>query len=186
MSFLWERYIKDGKISNEFARDSGVLPALRKGAGAEPGTVPEMWRYYTTLGVKETPPSQLWAEHLCLTVFGIHQQGEHTWSVHDENVGFGKALRVLRDSGQFSTDALDARVERLATATQRDEIGQHLISLVRLMRSTRSRTAFDYTQLYWDLRNLQSELKAGQVRRRWGAQYFSYSANDKNLDSKES
>lgn len=184
MSFLWERYIRDGKVSREFAQDAGVLPSLRSGTGVEPGSAPGMWRYYSKLDDSGRPSVHLWAEHVCLTVFGIHQQGERNRSVHQPKVGFGAALRVLRDSSSYSTAALDAHVERLATATQQEEIAKHLTTLVRLMRSARVTTGFDYTGLYWDLVSLQNELKAGTVRRRWGAQYFTYTAKQDNSTAK--
>lgn len=177
MSFLWERYIKDGTVSDEFAQDAGVLPALRRGDGAEPGSEPAMWRYYSRLNESGSATVSLWAEHLCLTLFGIHQQGERKRSMHQDGIGFGTALRALRSSGKFSEDAVDARVERLATATQPAELGEHLSSLIRLMRAAGKPIAFDYTKLYWDLINLQDENKAGAVRRRWGGQYF---ASDKS------
>lgn len=182
MSFLWERYIKDGKVSDEFAQDAGVLPALRRGDGVDPGAEPGMWRYYSRLNEAGTPTISLWAEHVCLTLFGIHQQGQRARSVHQEGVGFGAALRALRSSGRFSEDAVDARVERLATATQPNELGEHLSSMVRLMRVVTPPISFDYTRLYWDLVNLQDENKAGSVRRRWGGQYFA-SDKSKNTDN---
>lgn len=169
--FLWQRFITDGALNIEYSRAGGALAALRRGSGREPGTVPEMWAYYSRLNASGRVTPALLAEHTCLVVYGIHQQGK-AHSVHVAGVGLGDALRTLRNSGRFSADAVDARVNRLATATQMAEVMHHLTSLVQLMRAVKAPIGFDYTRLFFDLVDLQDELKAGPVRRRWGAAYF--------------
>jgi CRISPR system Cascade subunit CasB len=51
------------------------LAALRRGVGKEPGSVPEMWRFYSTFRAEGgSSDPKLWAEHHALTLFSIHQQ----------------------------------------------------------------------------------------------------------------
>ena len=169
--FLWERYTTEGSLNDAFDRAGGSLAALRRGSGREPGTVPEMWPFYSKLPESGHLTRQLRAEHVCLVVYGLHQQGK-AFSVHKPGVGLGDALRGLRLSDRFSVEAIDSRVARLATATQIDEIAHHLTSLVQLMKAAKAPIGFDYTRLFFDLVALQDELKSGPVRRRWGAAYF--------------
>ena len=56
-----------------------------------------------------------------------------------------------------------------------------LIVLVNLMKATKLPLGFDYTRLFHDLRDLQDELRAGAVRRRWGAAYFRPESSDNTL-----
>lgn len=168
MSFLWETY---GSPETGDRDRGGVLPALRRGIRMAPGTSPDMWPYYTQLDPTGYLTRRLEAEHLCLTTFGLHQQGK-SYLVHQPKIGFGEAVRKIRFSGQFSEDAVDRRFNALATATQLTELGHHLQSLVQQMRAVKQPIGFDYTQLFWNLVDLQDEQAAATVRRRWGAQYF--------------
>lgn len=177
--FIWERFTTDeGNLSDTYRRAGGVLAALRRGAQLEPGTVPGMWPYYTRLNAQGTLTNAVWAEHLCLTTYGVHQQGLR-YAVHAAGFPLGGALRRLRHSGHFTEDAVDRHVERLATASQWGELSHHLVVLVNLVKATKLPIRFDYSQLFHDLRDLQDELRAGSVRRRWGAAYFSSEATDK-------
>lgn len=168
MSFLWETY---GSAATAAVDRGGTLPALRRGIGMEPGTTPGMWPFYTQLDANGRLTHRLQAEHLCLTIFGLHQQGK-TFPVHQRSVGFGEALRQVRFSGKFSEDAVDRRFNALATATQFNELGHHLQTLVQQMRAVKQPIGFDYTRLFWNLIALQDEQKAPTVRRRWGAEYY--------------
>ena len=170
MSFLWERYVDQ---TSRIADDGGILPSLRKGMRGGPGEVPALWPYYTTLRPHGQLTRHLEAEHVCLTIFGFHQQGK-AYPAHTEQVALGRALKQVRDSGQFSPDAVDRRFNALATAWQLDEISHHLRALVGQMRSVKSPIGFNYTELFWDLVNLQDDATAGRVRRRWGSDYFSH------------
>nr|NLI49635.1 type I-E CRISPR-associated protein Cse2/CasB [Propionibacterium sp.] len=178
--FLWERFTTDGHLNDEYRRAGGTLAALRRGAHGEPGASPDMWPYYTRLNAEGHLTRSLSAEHVCLTTYGVHQQGLG-FPVHQPDVSLGDALRSLRHSGKFSEDAVDGHVERLATATQPGEVAHHLIALVNLMKATKLPLRFDYTRLFHDLCDLQDELRAGAVRRRWGAAYFRSDSSDTTL-----
>ncbi|WP_242423552.1 type I-E CRISPR-associated protein Cse2/CasB, partial [Frankia sp. EI5c] len=67
---FWELRHADGRP------DGAALAALRQGAGREPGTVPQMWRHYTTLNRGGELSFQLRAEHVALVLFAVHQQSQ--------------------------------------------------------------------------------------------------------------
>lgn len=161
------------------------LAALRRGLGRAPGSVPNMWRFYVTTidesrlsGWSDTfePPPALAAEHHALTLYAIHQQS-NARPMHRRGQGLGTALLHLRRTGAFSEEALDRRVIAAATATSVDELAVHLRGLVRQLRTASHGISLDYDQLWVDLTRYSSARRRGAVRRRWGAQYFDWSAS---------
>ncbi|SBW22911.1 hypothetical protein FDG2_3299 [Candidatus Protofrankia californiensis] len=149
--------------------DGADLAALRRGIGREPGSVPAMWRYYTALDREGRLTARLRAEHVALTLYAVHQQSLPS-PAHRFGTGLGAALLALRDSDRFSPDAVDRRFNAAATATSLDEAAYHLRGLVRQLRQVPQ--SLDYTQLLRDFVDWQHPERVGQVRRRWGAQYF--------------
>jgi CRISPR type I-E-associated protein CasB/Cse2 len=162
-----------------------LLVAARKAVAAEPGTVPEVWPLYTSLD-----DASIAAEHAAIGVWGTHQQGQ-TGFVHAVRTeerpyppNFGAACRKLFDE-QFSGDpavkspldtlAEDTISKRLAVLSRTDEVSvavSHITSLVRLMRSTGTHIAFDYTDLFWALRNWNDPDKRTATLYRWSRSYF--------------
>lgn len=161
--FFWQRFA-DGSRP-----DGADLAALRRGVNREPGSVPQMWRYYTTLTADGRLTAQLVAEHLALTLFAVHQQSR-TEPMHRDGVGLGLAVRELKRPGRFSEDAVDRRFAAAATATSLPELAVHLRGLVGQLRSANQ--PLDYTRLTADLRDWQSPDRSHAVRRRWGGAYF--------------
>lgn len=161
--FFWQQFA-DGTRP-----DGADLAALRRGVGREPGSVPEMWRYYTTLTADGQLTAALVAEHLALTLFAVHQQSR-TQPMHRDGIGLGSALLALKRSGRFSDDAVDRRFAAAATATSLPELAVHLRGLVGQLRGVDQ--PLDYTRLTGELRGWQSPERVGTIRRRWGAAYF--------------
>lgn len=151
----------------------GELAALRRGMGKEPGAVPEMWSFYTTLDAAGRLTDALRAEHLTLALFAVHQQSK-SHPMHRGGVGFGAAVRELRRSGKFSEDAVDRRFAAAATATSAGELAMHLRGLVSQLRVISQ--PLDYTRLLADLRDWHEPEGVPAVRRRWGSQYFVFAA----------
>lgn len=166
--FLWERYANSPKGS---LPEGSVLPDLRRGAGQEPGSVPAMWKHYSRLDDHGRLTRELWAEHLCLVAFGIHQQGKPRLVHSETGASLGEALRLLRAANTYSEEALDRRVLQLATADQTEEIATHLLSLIRMLRGCPAVGELNYTSLFHDLVGLRYEDRAPRVRRRWGSAY---------------
>ena len=148
------------------------LAALRRGAGREPGSVPGMWPFYTTLTADGHPSAALNAEHAALVLFAVHQQGRLE-PVHRDGVGVGQALRQLNETQRYSAEAIDRRVTAAATAATLSELVVHLRGLVQQMR-TAGTAGLDYTRLYRDLVDWQNPERLPGVRRRWGAAYFNW------------
>ncbi len=171
--FFWERYSTgDGswrKASG--APAGGDLAALRRGIGKEAGSVPEMWPFYTTLTADGRLTAALRAEHVALTLYAVHQQSL-AQPAHRSGLGLGSAMRTLRDSDEFSAEALDRRFTAAATATSLAELSVHLRGLVTQLRAIRPGPGLDYSWLFRDLRDWQWADRVSAVRRRWGSQYF--------------
>lgn len=168
--FFWERKPEKGWAGERLA-------TLRRGLGREPGTVPEMWGYYTKLTPDGSVSRELRAEHCALALFGLHQQSQAA-SMHRPGVGFGTAIKALRNSGRYSEAAVDARMERAATASTVRELDTHARSLITMLKTITPPQGLDYTALYRNLVGWQDPAQVGRVRRAWGANYFWRSAED--------
>lgn len=145
------------------------LAVLRRGLGREPGSVPQMCRFYTTLTEDGRLTPALQAEHAALALFAVHQQSS-IQRMHRTDVGLGAAARELRRSGKFSEEAVDRRFTAAATATSMIELTLHLRGLVAQLRQIGQ--PLDYDRLVDDLIGWQDSDRVGKVRRHWGAQYF--------------
>lgn len=153
-----------------------TLAELRRGVGREPGTVPEMWPHYTQLTVDGRLSRRLRAEHLAVSLFGMHQQS-HSQPMHQPGRSLGRALRefhqVTRETSPGSdatADAVDKRLAALATATSFPELAEHLRGVVSLLGS--EDISLDYDLLYVSLLRWQDPERRGREVRRWGADYF--------------
>ncbi len=148
------------------------LANLRRGLGRNPGEVPEMWRFYTTLNREGKQTAQFLAEHHALALFALHQQSQAR-PMHRERIGLGTAVRQLRsDQGgdKDRIDPVDRRLAAAATATSLTELVLHLRGLITQLRGiTRP---LDYTLLYEQMLTWDWPERAAQTRRRWGSEYF--------------
>ena len=167
----WRRLLNDRGEWRREGPPGEDLAALRQGIGRHAGTVPVMWRFYTTLTAAGRETEALRAEHVALTLYGVHQQSQHR-PMHRAGVGVGTALLALRRSGKFSAQAVDRRFAAAATATSLDEASVHLRGLINQLRVIDQ--PLDYDRLMRDLRDWQFPDRVAQVRRRWGSQYFAY------------
>lgn len=160
---FWARFVAGNVPTGEH------LAALRRGVGREPGSVPQLWPYYTTLTEDGHLTALLVAEHHALTLFGVHQQSQEQL-MHRRSVGVGAAVLALRRSGNASEDAVDRRFAAAATSQSVGELAVHLRGLVTQLRGIHQ--PLDYDRLLSDLRDWRSTDGAASVRRRWGGQYF--------------
>jgi hypothetical protein len=179
--FVWVRH-QHAKTDHERWR---LLIAARKAVATPPGTVPEVWPLYTS-----TSTAAIAAEHVVAGIWGTHQQGDprpvHAGRTEKTQwpTNFGGACRLLFDM-QFNgnaqvrspidTMADDTISKRLAVLSRTDEVdvaASHIISLVRLMRSTGTHIAFDYGDLYWAIRNWHDLEKRTAAMHRWSRSYF--------------
>lgn len=147
------------------------LAAMRRGMGAEPGSVPAMWPFYSRLTVDGHITKPLRAEHIALTLLGVHQQSQ-TRSMHWPGVRLGEALRALRVSGRYSEQAVDRRFAQCATADSVAEFAHHLRGLVSMLKTLSAPQGLDYSKLVDDLIAWQYPARIGAVRRQLGSDYF--------------
>lgn len=145
------------------------LAQLRRGLGRPAGSVPEMWVFYTELtGAGEVSP-RLRAEHIALSLFGLHQQSRQTL-MHQPGVGVGAAAAALRRSGRYSPEAVERRLTAAASTATVDGLAMHLRGLVQQLSAAQQ--ALDYDRLFQDLLGWQTSAGAARVRRRWGGDFY--------------
>ncbi len=166
---LWDRWSAAPRTDPRRAR---WLAEVRRGAGKPAGTVPQMWPHYLPHDDRDMRrDAVLNAEHVCLVLFGFHQQsGDEPMHVHSRTLP--AALRELRQSSRFQgrEGALDAKVFAAVTATSLAEMQWHLRSLVSLLKT--EKLGFNYSQLCDDLEKWQLPGGPDRIRRRWGRDYF--------------
>jgi CRISPR system Cascade subunit CasB len=182
--YFWERHIdadgawrRSGPTAKSERPTGEELAALRRGIGREAGTVPELWPYYETenpdhLGRRGLVSDGLVAEHIALSLYGLHQQSQEK-PMHKPGRGLGTAVRRLRGRDAFSADAIDRRFNAAATSSTQHELTLHLRSLVTLLRG--QEIALDYTQVVEDLARWSWDDGRSRTRRRWGSDYFGWS-----------
>lgn len=180
---FWRRYDPNNPAH------AGVLATLRQGFDRPPGDLPGMWPYYVHLSENGEVTSKLVAEHLTLSMFGLHQQGirtkVHTAAGDGSRSSFAAALNRLRASGRFSEPALDARVSQAATATDVTALAYHLRGLITMLK-TLPASQFNYDRLFDDLVAWQDPARAPRVRLRWGIDYMRHpDTTQKNTQEKE-
>ncbi|MGJ6968825.1 type I-E CRISPR-associated protein Cse2/CasB [Streptosporangium sp. G11] len=175
----WTRYIAaDGTWRRKEGRPPGEdLAALRAGLGREAGTVPALWPHYRSpvddhlARDSQVSPEQK-AEHAALALYGLHQQSRSE-PMHHSGVRLGQALRRLHQSGKFTQEAVDRRVNAAACATQVSALLTHLRGLITQLRTIGQ--PIDYDQLMADIRAWQRPDTRQRARRRWGLDYYGWS-----------
>jgi CRISPR system Cascade subunit CasB len=146
------------------------LASLRRGAGRQPGDVPQMWRFYREFPDKPgTVTDRLRAEHHALVLFGFHQQSQHAL-MHVPGVSFGGAMRQLRAKDRYSEDALARRFTVAAAAPTIDGLAWLLRQSVVQLRH--EDLGIDYDLLFDQLRSWRYPESRARTRRRWGQDYF--------------
>lgn len=145
------------------------LAQLRRGLGRAPGSVPGMWPLYTELTGSGSVTRRLLAEHISLGLFGLHQQSGQKL-VHTRGSSVGAAAAALKRSGRYSEDAVDRRLVACASSATVENLSVHLRGLVQQLAVAKQ--PLDYDRLLDDLVRWQSPQGAGQVRRRWGGDYY--------------
>lgn len=172
MTYYWEEHAThEGKWQ---APPGADLAAMRAGLSREPGDVPGMWPMYRQLSDDGRVTSRLRAEHAALSLYGLHQQGQH-YSVHTDGISIASAFRLLRESDRFSVDAVDARFTRAAASSDLESLTFHLRGLINQLKSIERQAPFDYTQLLSDLTRWQNPINQAHIRRIWASKYFTRS-----------
>ncbi|MEU5977418.1 type I-E CRISPR-associated protein Cse2/CasB [Streptomyces sp. NPDC047315] len=161
----WRPQRPDGPLTGPPGED---LADLRAGLGRPAGSVPALWKHYTSKVDGEVTP-ELEAEHGALALYGLHQQGQNT-PMHRRGVGVARALRELRGPDESTRAAMDRRVAATVNATSVPAFLYRLRGLVPLLRD--GAIAFDYDLLCGDLMDWARPARRPRVRRSWGAGYY--------------
>ncbi|MEU4834131.1 type I-E CRISPR-associated protein Cse2/CasB [Streptosporangium sp. NPDC023615] len=178
----WSRYIAaDGTWRRKEGRPPGEdLAAMRAGLGREAGSVPALWPHYRSpvddrLARRGQVSQEQKAEHAALALYGLHQQSRSE-PMHRSGVRLGQALRRLHQSGKFTQEAVDRRVNAAAGATQVSALLTHLRGLITQLRTIGQ--PIDYDQLMADIYAWQRPDTRQRARRRWGLDYYRWSRPD--------
>ena len=184
-ALFWQKHIAGDGTWHSAGPLGADLAALRRGLGRQAGDVAEMWRFYTQLRADGSTSTYLHAEHVALSLYALHQQGI-SHCMHRNGVGFGTAMRRAKDSGVYSSDAIDRRFSAAATANGFTELTGHLRGLITQLRTIESGgrrgQPLDYTRIYFDLNDWQYPEKRVAVRRRWGSQYFGHVTEEPGVE----
>lgn len=170
----WNKYVASNGAWRDKRRPPGEdLAVMRTGLGRDAGTVPALCRYYTCeiddwAARRGEVSIEQAAEHAALALFGLHQQSK-TRPMHRPGIPLGKALRKLREDGKFSQQAVDARVDAAATATNVTALLMRLRSLIDQLRTINQ--PLDYDQLMKLIHDWHSTDGRQGARRKWAVDY---------------
>ena len=163
--------------SNSPAEQKAALANLRRGVGHLPGEVPQLWGVFLSdmpekmYGRDGQPSREEWAIYTALTLFALHQQGHDPARepMHREGEPLGRAVARLATNEEEMKRILH-RLNAAATANSIVGLSHYLRGLIQLLRS--QRIPLDYTVLAGDIFLYQNPDTAGQVRLRWGQDFF--------------
>ncbi|MFD7896311.1 type I-E CRISPR-associated protein Cse2/CasB [Streptomyces sp. NPDC059743] len=162
----------DRRSSTSLRAPGEDLAALRSGLGRPAGTVPALWRFYTSPTDGQVTP-ELEAEHAALSLYGLHQQSQSR-PMHKRGIKAGTALRTLHRSGRFGEEAVDRRVAAAVHASSVPSLVYRLRGLVTQLRAVEQ--PLDYDALLQDITRWHSPASRQAVRRDWGLAYHSWGA----------
>lgn len=179
-----------GRIESLQSKTSATrssLAKLRRGIGARPGELPELWqltleRLPEELLSKGSEPTRgEWAVHIALTLYALHQQGKDDKKMSIENYTLGKALRAIADEN--TDEALKRRFITAATSDSMEEFSWHLRSLIQLLRA--KDVPLDYPKLAEDIYWFQFPELRASLRLRWGQDYYGTIKQNENQEEKK-
>lgn len=190
--FVSQRIHRLTNAGNESATKAS-LAKLRRGAGKEPGSLPELFSE-TLFGMPEAlagtgpePSRGEWAIHIALTLFALHQQGKDikTKPMHQTGQRLGSAMRILARKPEDES-RVKRRFDQVLTADSPEELAHHLRGLVQLLKA--ADIPLDYASLATDLYFMQVQTARDGVRLRWGRDYYASTftdGSDLNQETKE-
>lgn len=160
------------------------LAELRRGVGHIPGDIPALWGIFLEgmpedlYGDSGEPSPAEWAVYIALTMFALSQQGpdyKSKW-MHVEKIRFGSAVRELASVKKSQEDEdkefnrIRNRFNKLATASDIQELAMHLRGMVNLLRENNIK--MDYASLAVDLYRYNLPETRAKVRLKWGQDFY--------------
>jgi CRISPR system Cascade subunit CasB len=165
------------------------LAKLRRGVGKNPGALPHPWDF-TIDGLPEIiknetcegPSYAIWAIHLAMTLFALHQQGndyqKDPMHVPDKKAAFGRAVRLLVNArGEDTEEAIKRRFNAVITSNGSEELAYHLRNMVQILRS--EGIPLNYPQIAEDIYKFHFTDLRDNIRLKWGREFYDYRKEDK-------
>lgn len=187
-SFVEQKIYQLHQSSDEaYVRAS--LAHLRRGIGASPGSIPELW----SLTLEELPENLMsktgvptnaeWAVHTALSLFALHQQGKSIREdfVHEKGMGLGKAVATLIEE-EDDFKRIKRRFDIAAGSGSIEEFSQHVRGLIQILKSKGIK--LDYSALAKDLFRFSDAEKRNNVRLIWGQDFHRKLSSVEAEDSK--
>ena len=182
---------KLAQLQEQRGEDSfrSTLARLRRGAGCTPGEMPQLWGFFLDgmpekwMGNRE-PSRAEWAIYTALTLFALHQQGkdpETEW-MSQPGAPLGKSVAGLIGAAEEESRVV-RRFHALATSVDMEELSHHMRGMVQLLRS--KNIPLDYPALAEDLFWYQNAEYQGQVRLRWGQDFYRRTLPEQAVEMKE-
>lgn len=173
---LQAMYLSDGR-QGQAAKH---LAILRRSAGKEPGSTPEVWAIEfdgcpeILIGKGKKPSYGELAIHTALTLYATHQQSQQQpMHVAGKEHNFGSAVRVYvyktREGETLESGELPRRFAAMVTSESFDELSHYARQLVKLLRS--QEIPLDYGLLAQQLLLFQIPSMRNQVLLEWGRGY---------------
>jgi CRISPR system Cascade subunit CasB len=167
---------------------AAILARLRRAAGKEAGSVPDVWEFTldlpeTLVGKNEQASPAENAVSIALSLYAVHQQGK-MHEMHREGAGnIGKAAARLKAINPESEKGIKRRFDALATARGNKRIENHARGIVQLLKA--GDVDLDYVMFACDLFLLQSKEFEKDVLRRWGRDFYNYIQSEEGEESND-
>lgn len=190
---LIQRFV-EGKIKllqNGSPWSKAMLAKLRRGIGKEPAETPEIWEVTLNdiseeLTGREGTGSYVANEaemaiHTALTLYSLHQQGNSS-AVSSSEWSFASAIRNLISADKGNEKAIKRRFDAIVTSDELTELSNHARGLIQLMKASKYAITFNYPKFAGDLYAFQYDGGRGEVRLRWGLDFYKMRENNREED----
>ena len=144
--------------------ERGMLAALRRGLGKEPGTVAEMHRYVVPWLPDDASDWQANRWYIVASLFALHQ-GNWTSSESGRPTNLGASFARLKR--ETDSDSIERRFIAMLNCDA-DDLPQHLRHAISLLKSHEVKV--DFAQLLRDLRWWGSDRRT--VQRQWARSFW--------------
>lgn len=165
-----------------------TLARLRRGAGRDPMSVPDLWGVVDLdslyedewLRSEEAMSQAQNAVYATLALYALHQQSSSQGMHRADGTGLGSAVRALMPRDEIG-EAVLKRFIRTGAATTFPQLTVRLRELVTLLK--RDGLAQDYALLADQLHRWQRPQGRDAVRQQWGRSYHQFRRDKNPADS---
>ena len=179
-SFIGEK-VRMLQAMSETGEGKAQMANLRRGAGHEPGELPQLFGTILLdmpqefMSEEGMPTKEEWACYIALTLYAVHQQG---FSPKGRPMHTSERTSIGRAMAQMAKRCADANGEKrsmqklqsFATALDMKEASHHLRNIIRLLG--RDGIPVNYEILAADLYEFQYADGKSRVNLRWGQDFY--------------